>query len=155
MDNAIVKHLEKRHQISIGKHVARQAKELIGSAFLLDEPMEVKVKGSDLKTKLPLIMTINSNDIAEAMQGEIEKMLDTIAGVFLETRPELTSDILEKGVVFTGGVANLRGMDVAIRKAINVPVTTVDQPEHAVIRGIGKSIQTGHLQFHRRALLTR
>lgn len=138
MDESILQYLQQRYQILVSKKVARQAKEKIGSVFSSDTPEEVKVKGSDMKTNLPRIIRINSNDIAEAIQGEVEKILETIAGVFRRTKPELTSDILEKGVVLTGGVAKLKGIDEAVKKSINAPVIIADDPEHAVIRGLVK-----------------
>ncbi len=155
MDTSIVRHIQQRYHLLISENVARQVKEKIGTVAVSDTPKGIKVKGSDMNNNLPRIIHINSNDVAEAIQEEVRKILDTIASVFQGTRPELTSDILEKGVILTGGVANLNGLDRAVEKHINAPVQVADHPEHAVIRGIGKSIQTEHLNFHRQTLLAR
>ena len=155
MDRSIVGHVRARYQLSISEDTARTVKEKIGSVMIKDNPKELKVKGSDSRTKLPRVIRISSNDIAEAVRGEAEKIIAAIAGVFRNTPPELTSDIIDRGVVLTGGVSKLDGLDAAIEKYINAPVHLADNPEHAVIRGIGRSIQTGHFGFHKRALLSK
>ena len=98
---------------------------------------------------------MNSNDVAEAIQPEIKRILKIIVSVFQDTPPELTADIIEKGLVLTGGVANLRGIAAVVEKEVNIPVYVADDSEHAVIQGIGRSIQTGHLNFHKKTLLSK
>ncbi len=155
MDASVVRHIQRQHHLLISEDVARQVKETIGSATLSESPSEVKVKGSDVNSRLPRIIRITSNDIAEAVQGEIQKILETIVNLFQNTAPELASDIIEGGIILTGGVAKLNNIAQVIERQINVPVYVADEPEYAVIRGIGRSIQTGHLDFHRRALLSK
>ena len=155
MDVSIVDYVRTRYQLFISRDTAKKIKEKIGFVIATGQPKEIRVRGSDTRTKLPRIVRVNSNDIADAIQREMREILKTIADVFRDTPPELTSDILEKGVVLTGGVANLGGIAEAVEKHINAPVYIADDSEHAVIRGIGRSIQTGHLTFHRQALLSK
>lgn len=149
MDQSIVAHIEKQHQLLVSEDTARRIKEKIGSAIQNVNPKELKVKGGDVRNKLPRIIRITSNDIADAVREEVNMILEAIASVFQSTPPELTSDIIDRGLILTGGVAKLHGLDVEISKHINVPVQVADDPEHAVIRGIGRSIQSGHLNFHK------
>ena len=155
MDRAIIRYIQNQYHLLISEHVAKRVKESVGSAHILQNPAEVKVKGSDVNTRLPRVIKVTSNDVAEAIQGELGKILDIIVTLFQKTPPELTSDIIEEGIVLTGGVAKLNGIAGVIEQRINVPVYVADEPEYAVIRGIGRSIQTGHLDFHRRALLSK
>ena len=155
MDEAIVQHVKKRYQLLISKENARRAKEMIGSVLIKDSPEEVRVKGSDCSTKLPRIVKITSNDIAEAIQHEVEKILENISNVFQGTPPELTSDIIERGIVLTGGVANIKDIATAVEHHVNAPVYIAEDAEQSVVRGLGKSIQTGQLEFHKRLLLSK
>ena len=152
MDNSIVRYVRQHYQLLISPDVARRVKERIGTAVTVSEPRELKVRGSDLSTRLPRVIRVNSNDIASAVEREVKSIVETIVSVFQDTPPELTADIIEKGVILTGGVANLKGIAKVVEREINVPVYIADDPEHAVIRGIGRSIQTGHLNFHRRSV---
>ncbi|MDE0243345.1 MAG: rod shape-determining protein [Candidatus Kaiserbacteria bacterium] len=154
VDWSIVQYIQERHQLFISKETAREVKEKVGSVVTDQSPAELKVKGNDTQSRLPRVVVVTSNDIADAIYKEVEGILKTIESVFQSTPPELTSDIIDRGIVLTGGMAKLRGIDVAIEKHINVPVQVANDPEHAVIRGIGRSIQTGHLDFHKQAILT-
>ena len=149
MDQSIVEYIEKQHQLLVSKDTARRIKEKIGSAVQSPNPKDLKVKGGDTRNKLPRVIRITSNDIADAVNEEVKTILGAIASVFQSTPPELTSDIIDRGLVLTGGVAKLHGLDTEISNHINVPVHIADDPEHAVIRGIGRSIQSGHLDFHK------
>lgn len=155
MDRSITGYIRTRYQLLISEDTARMVKEKIGSVLVRENPKELKIKGSDVRTKLPRVIRVTSNDIAEAVRDEVEKIIMTIAGVFQDTPPELTSDIIDRGVVLTGGVSKLEGLDVTVEKYINAPVSVAEEPEHAVIRGICRSIQTGHFGFHKRALLSK
>lgn len=149
MDRSIIAYIEKQYQLLISEDTARKIKEKIGSAIQSAHPKELRVKGGDAHSKLPRVIRITSNDIADAVRGEVDIILKAVASVFQSTPPELTSDIIDRGLVLTGGVAKLHGLDAEISGHINVPVQVADDPEHAVIRGIGRSIQSGHLDFHK------
>ena len=149
MDHSIVEYVKRHQQLLISEGTARRIKEKIGSAVQSVNPKEVRVQGGDARSKLPQVVRVTSNDIADAIRGEVNMILDAVASVFQNTPPELTSDIIDRGLILTGGVAKLHGLDAEISKHINVPVQVADEPEHAVIRGIGRSIQSGHLNFHK------
>ena len=155
VDRSIVRYIQKQHSLLVSKETAREMKEKIGSVLNMQNPEEINIKGNDAQNRLPRVVTVTSNDIADAMYQETERILKAIETVFQSTPPELTSDIIDRGIVLTGGMAKLHGIDTAIEKHVNVPVQVANDPEHAVIRGIGRSIQTGHLDFHKQALLTR
>lgn len=149
MDRSIVEYIKKHFQLSVSNDTARKIKEKIGSVLQSNNPKELRVKGGDIHTKLPQIVHITSNDIADAVRNEVEMILEAVADVFQSTPSELVSDIIDRGLVLTGGVANMHGLDVEVSRHINVPVQVADHPEHAVIRGVGRSIQSGHLDFHK------
>lgn len=149
MDRSIVDHIKRQYQLLVSSDTARKIKEGIGSVLQSNSPKTLRVKGGDLHTKLPRVVSITSNDVADAVRGEVDMILKAVADVFQSTPSELVSDVIERGLVLTGGVAKLHGLDVEISKHINVPVQIADDPEHAVIRGIGRSIQSGHLDFHK------
>ena len=155
MDISVVRHIRQHYHLLVSEDVARQVKEKIGAVGLSERPKEIKVRGSDMNSRLPRIVRLTSNDIAEAIQPEIRRILKTIVSVFQDTPPELTADIIEKGLVLTGGVANLRGIASLVEKEVNIPVFVADDSRHAVIQGIGRSIQTGHLNFHKKTLLSK
>ena len=115
----------------------------------------MQVKGSDIKTKLPRVVSVTSNDVVEAVSSTLDDIIEIISKVFQDTPPELTSDIIERGIVLTGGLANLKHIDKVIEKAVNAPVYVAEKPEQAVIRGIGKLLQTKHLTFHKNTLLSK
>ena len=149
MDRSIVQHILQHYQLHISEGTARKIKEKIGSATQISSPKNLKVKGGDARNNLPRVIHVTSNDVADAVRDEVAAILNAVASVFQSTPPELTSDIIDRGLILTGGVAKLRGLDTEISKHINVPVQVADEPEHAVIRGIGRSIQSGHLDFHK------
>ena len=149
MDESIVESIKRQYQLVVSSDTARRIKEKIGSALQVDSPKELQVKGGDLHSKLPRVIRVTSNDVADAIRDEVDMILKAVADVFQNTPSELVSDIIDRGLVLTGGVAKLHGLDVEISKHINVPVQVADNPEHAVIRGIGRSIQSGHLDFHK------
>ena len=149
MDRSIVSYVEQEYGLLISEETARKVKERVGSAVVEDESREVRVKGNDARDRLPKILRITSNDIAHAVREETDAILHAVASVFRETSPDLTSDIIDNGLILTGGVAKMHGLDTEISRFINVPVHVADESGHAVIRGIRKSIQSGHLHFHK------
>lgn len=154
MDGDIVEYVKKKFSLIISKEVAEKAKKQIGSSSLQDDKGEFGITGSDAISKLPRSMQITSKEIAEAIQGSLMKIVEAVGSVFQETPPEITSDILEQGIVLSGGTAKLHGISQFISTHINAPVYVVDDPEYAVIRGIGKRIQAGHVQYHKQQLLS-
>lgn len=155
MDQKIVDYVENNYNIIISIDAARKIKEKIGSVILNDKPKEIRVKGGDLKTKLPRTITVTSNDVAEAVSDTLEEIIGVISRVFQDTPPELISDIIDRGIILTGGLSNLLNIDKVIERAVNAPVYVAEKPEQAVIRGIGRIMQTKHISFHKNKLLSK
>lgn len=142
-DAAIVAYTKNKYKLDISREVAEKAKCAIGSADVQEEGETTEIHGADLTTKLPRTITVTSKDIAEAIQPELLKIIETTGSVFHNTPPEITADIIERGIVLVGGGAQLRDIDKAIKRFINTPVQVASDPAHAVIKGIGRRLQTG------------
>lgn len=152
IDNSIVNYIKDVFRVEISLESAKKLKETIGSCLYSRNPEYAKVKGISLKTELPQEIEINSNDIQEAIEDDVCKVINAIGGVFQGIAPELTADIIARGVVLVGGTSKLKGIAEKIEKDVNVPVRILEKPEHSVIKGIARSIQTGHLDNHKRII---
>ncbi|MFA5356602.1 MAG: rod shape-determining protein [Candidatus Omnitrophota bacterium] len=138
MDGAIIEYLKKTYNLMVGERTAEDIKIKIGSAYPLEEEMSLEVKGRDLVAGLPKSVTINSEEVREALQEPLRAILE-IAKISLErTPPELASDLIEHGIVMAGGGSLLRGMDKLISEETGLPVHIADDPLTAVAVGTGK-----------------
>ena len=146
MDEAIARHIKNKYKLNISTDVAEVAKRTIGSANQQADGGSMQINGSDAVTKLPRSITITSQDIADGIQLELKKIIDAIGHIFQETPPEITSDIIERGIVLVGGVAQLQHLAPVIKSAINAPVYVADDPSNAVIRGISKYLDMAQKQ---------
>lgn len=137
MDDAIIEYLKKTYNLMIGERTAEEIKIKIGSAYPQEEEMTLEVKGRDLVAGLPKAITITSEEIREALQEPLRAILE-IAKVSLErTPPELSSDLIEHGIVIAGGGSLLRGMDKLVSEETGLPVHIADDPLTAVVCGTG------------------
>ena len=155
MDQDIVNHVLERYGVHISLDVAKQVKETVGSVVSLKNEKEIQVTGNDVSKKLPKVITLTSNDVQEATEETVDKIINVIAHVFRDTPPELTSDIIDHGIILTGGVANMPHLAAVIQHAVNAPVKIANDPELCVIRGIGKSIKNKQIDFHKQSLLSK
>ncbi len=138
MDNDIVQYVRENFNLLLGESSAEQAKIKIGEAVKLsEEPATTKVRGRDLITGLPKEITLNSDQIREALSHSLRGLVDAIKATIEHTPPELVADIYERGIVLSGGGALLRGVDKLISHATQAPVHIVDDPLTAVVRGTG------------------
>ena len=138
MDNDIVQYVRENFNLLLGESSAEQAKIKIGEAVKLhEEPVTTKVRGRDLITGLPKEITLNSDQIREALSHSLRGLVDAIKATIEHTPPELVADIYERGIVLSGGSALLRGVDKLISYATQAPVHIVDDPLTAVLRGTG------------------
>ncbi|MBN1353576.1 MAG: rod shape-determining protein, partial [Candidatus Omnitrophica bacterium] len=132
MDESIINYLKKTYNLMVGERTAEEIKIKIGSAYPLDEEMSLEVKGRDLVAGLPKSVTINSEEVREALQEPLRAILE-ITKISLErTPPELASDLIEHGIVMAGGGSLLRGMDKMISEETGLPVHVADDPLTAV-----------------------
>lgn len=138
MDEAIIEYLRKTYNLMIGERTAEEIKVKIGSAYPLDEEMTMEVKGRDLVAGLPKTVTVNSEEIREAMQEPIKAIVELTRFTLEKTPPELSADLIERGIVLAGGGSLLRGIDRLIAEETGLPVHIADEPLTAVALGTGK-----------------
>ncbi len=150
LDSAIVQYFKRNHNLLIGQRTAERIKCEVGSAVELDPELEVSVKGRDLVSGIPKIRTISSEDVREALRESIGQIAAAVIRCLERTPPELGSDILERGIMLTGGGALLKGLDTLIRTRVDLPVYVAEDPLTAVVRGTGAVLED--LEKHSRVL---
>lgn len=141
LDEAIISFIRKKHGLLIGDRMAEEVKIQIGSALALEKSLEVEVKGRDSVAGLPKIIKITSQDVLEAIQIQLGEMISAIKAVLEETPPELASDIVDKGLVLSGGTALLRNLDRLISNETGIPVHVAEEPLTCVAKGTGVAIE--------------
>lgn len=140
-DLAIVEYIKKKHGLAIGERTAELIKINIGSALRGTHEDSLNIKGRDLTTGLPKTIQITSNEVTEALGEHLREILQIIKGVLEMTPPELCSDIMDRGIVISGGGALLRNIDELITKVTGVPARIADDPLFCVARGSGKVLE--------------
>jgi rod shape-determining protein MreB and related proteins len=140
MNYAIMQFFKKNHNILIGERTAEAIKCEVGSAVPLKEEITIQVKGRDLVGGVPKTSEVSSVEIREALNESIVQIVDAVKQSLERTPPELSADILDRGVMITGGGALLKGLDERIRMETNLPIHVADDPLTAVVRGAGKVI---------------
>ncbi len=138
MDEAIVQYVKKAYNLLIGEQTAEQIKIKIGSAFRLEQEEEMEIKGRDLVAGIPKTMKISSVEVREALSEPLQSIVDALMQSLEKTPPELASDIVDRGIVMTGGGSLLRGIDMLLREATNLPITVAEDPLSCVVLGTGK-----------------
>lgn len=141
MDNAIIQHIKREYSMFIGERSAEEIKIKIGSAFLMEAEETMEVKGQDLVAGLPKTMTITSEEIRKALEEPVSEILSSIRQTLERTPPELAADIVDRGMVLTGGGALLRGLDRLISEETKLPVITAERPIDCVVLGAGKALE--------------
>jgi len=137
LDEAIVNFLRKRHNILIGERTAELIKMKIGSAVPLDEELQIEVKGRDLITGVPQSITVTSVEIREALADMLRQVVTCTKTVLERTPPELSADIIDRGIVLCGGGAQIKGLDRLLSDQCGIPVYVAENPLHAVVDGVG------------------
>lgn len=140
MNYAIMQFFKKNHNILIGERTAEAIKCEVGSAVPLKEEITIQVKGRDLVGGIPKTTEVSSVEIREALNESVVQIVDAVRQTLERTPPELSADILDRGVMITGGGALLKGLDERIRMETNLPVHVAEDPLTAVVRGAGKVI---------------
>lgn len=151
LDQAIADYIKRRHSLAVGERTAEEIKIKIGSAIALVKEEHMEVRGRDLTGGLPKTVKISSNEITEALQDELREIINTIKKVLQETPPELAADIMDKGMVLSGGGALLRNMDQLITKTIGVPCYVAEEPLFCVIKGTGLALE--NLSVYKRTIM--
>jgi len=150
MDEAIVQYLKKNYNLLVGERTAEEVKKQTGSACPLDEEIEMDVKGRDLVAAIPRTVRISSVEIREALADPLTAITDAVLLSLERMPPEVASDILDRGIILTGGGALLRGIDRRIKDETNLPVHIAEDPLTCVVRGTGLILE--NLNYYRKVL---
>jgi rod shape-determining protein MreB len=139
MDDSIVHYIKRKYNLLIGPSNAEKIKHKIGSAYPGDyDTEEMEIKGRDLVSGIPQHVTVTSEEIRNAISEEIETIVHTVMVALEQTPPELAGDIVDRGIVLTGGGALIKGLDQRLREETSIPITLVDDPLFTVVKGSGK-----------------
>ncbi|MEN6520813.1 MAG: rod shape-determining protein [Armatimonadota bacterium] len=140
MDEVIVRHIKSRYNLMIGERTAEEIKVKIGSAYPLHTEMTLEVRGRDMVAGLPKTIEVTSEEIRAALSEPVSMIVDRVKSVLELTPPELSSDIIERGVMLTGGGALLRGLDKLLAIETNIPIHVAEDPLSCVALGTGKAL---------------
>ena len=141
LDQAIIAYVKKEFSLMIGERTAEQIKMELGSAYKIDEEnASMDIKGRDMITGLPKIVTITESQIREALKEPVYAIIESIKTTLEKTPPELSADIMEKGIMLAGGGALLKGLDKLINHETNMPVHIAETPLDCVVLGAGKAL---------------
>ncbi len=151
LDQAIAGYIKRKYGLAIGDKTAEEIKIKIGSALPQVKEEYADVRGRDLTGGLPKMIKVSSNEITEAIQDELREIIAAIKKVLQETPPELAADVMDKGMVLSGGGAMLKHLDQLITKTINVPCYVAEEPLFCVIKGIGIALE--NLELYKRTIM--
>ncbi len=149
-DEAIAEYIRKKHNLAIGERTAEDIKISIGSALPVEEEKIMDIRGRDLISGLPKNITVSTNEVTEAINEELREIIQSIKNVLHNTPPELCADIMDKGMIVSGGGALLRNIDKLISQATEVPCFIADEPLFCVAKGTGIAID--NLEDYKRSL---
>jgi len=149
LDDAIAAYIKRRYNLIIGDRTAEELKIAIGSALPIEEELNYQVRGRDQITGLPRTISVTSTDICQAIQDSLQSIIGAVRSVLERTPPELASDVVDRGIVLSGGTALLRGLDRLITQEIGIPCYVADNPMECVAMGAG--IALDHLDLIKRA----
>lgn len=152
IDEAIIQYLRKKYNLMVGERTAEDVKIKIGNAFLEEASQEkmLEVRGRDFQSGLPKIIQVSELSVSEAIQKPLRLILAGVKEVLAQTPPELASDIVDRGIILSGGTALLKNIDKYITHNINVPAFVVEEPLFCVIRGLGMAME--NLESYKEAI---
>jgi rod shape-determining protein MreB len=140
MDNAIMQYLKRKYNLLIGERTAEAIKIQVGSAYPLDKPLTMEIKGRNLIEGVPKTLAIDDSEIREALGECVATIMNAIRVALERTPPELSADISDRGIVLTGGGAMLKNLDRRIREETGLPVSIAEDPLASVVLGTGKML---------------
>lgn len=150
LNEVIMEFIKKKHNVIIGEQTAENIKIQIGSAIKLKKPETMEISGRDSVYGLPKNLTVDSDEIYEAIRPTLDLILGAVRGVLEMTHPELVSDILDRGIVLSGGTSQLRNFNVLVTREIGVSAHVAIEPQFCVIKGTGIAVE--NLDIYRRAI---
>ena len=137
-DNVIAQFVKKEHSLLIGERTAEEIKIVLGSAYPLAREARAEIRGRDLVSGLPRVVSVTTDDIREGLEESVTAICDAVRGTLDHTPPELAADIMESGIMLAGGGALLRNLDQRVANETGMPITVANEPLHAVVRGCGQ-----------------
>ncbi|MBQ7606583.1 MAG: rod shape-determining protein [Desulfovibrionaceae bacterium] len=138
MDEAILTHVKRKYKMLIGEATAEAIKLKLASVYPLDQEQQIEVKGRDLATGIPQNITISSEEVRKAISEHVDTIVSAVQTALEQTPPELAADIVDRGIILTGGGALLNGLDMLLREATQLPITVLDDPLSTVVLGAGR-----------------
>ncbi|MEK7087617.1 MAG: rod shape-determining protein [Patescibacteria group bacterium] len=153
LDQSIIDYLKRRHNLAIGERTAERIKIETGSAMPLADELHIGVRGRDILTGLPRNINISTNEIVEAISERLKEIIQAVKLVLSQTPPELSADIMDKGIILSGGTALLRNFDELIVKATGVPAYVAEEPLFCVAKGAGLVLE--NLELYKRSITAR
>lgn len=151
LDAAILEHVRKKYNLAIGDRTAEEIKINIGSALYIEDKLHMEIRGRDIVSGLPRSLTVSSDDVTLAIESELESIIAAIKRVLHKTPPELSADIIDKGIVLSGGSSLLRNIDQLITRTTGVPTYVADDAMLCVAKGTG--IALDNLDSYKRSIL--
>lgn len=142
MDEAILQQIKRKYNLLIGERTAELIKTTIGNAFAGEQAEQMQIKGRDLVSGIPKIIEIDSDEVRESITEQIETILETVKIALEQTPPELAADIVDRGIVLTGGGALLQNLDMLLREETGLPITITEDPLSTVVLGSGKALDS-------------
>ena len=141
MDKPIIQFVKREYSLLLGERPAEEIKIAIGSAFPLPDEPNAEIRGRDLVTGLPRVIVVTAEEMRRAMDEPVKAIIDAIKATLDRTPPELSGDIMERGLVLTGGGALLHGLDERLRHETGMPIAIADNPLECVVWGSGKCVE--------------
>jgi rod shape-determining protein MreB len=141
LDNAIVSYVKKEYSLMLGERTAEEIKMAIGSAFPMPDEPHAEIRGRDLVSGLPKTIVVSAEEIRKAIEEPVNAVIDAVKTTLDKCPPELSGDIMDRGIVVTGGGALLRGLDERLRHETGMPIHIADNPLHSVAMGSGKCVE--------------
>lgn len=153
IDNDIANYIKDKYNLAIGEQTAEEVKKILASALPQKDEEEYAIRGRDLFTGLPKNITIKTNEVTEAISDSLRSVVQTIKAVLRETPPELSADVMDKGMIISGGMALLRHIDALISEATGVPAFIAEDPLLCVARGTGIALE--NLEVYKRSIMSK
>ena len=151
-DRSISEFIRRKYGFAIGERSSEDIKIKVGSAMFMDKPLTMEVKGRDVVAGLPRTLTVSSDDTTEALQHDLEALIDAIKEVLHDTPPELSADVMDKGIIMSGGSSQLRNLDELVSQATGVPCYVADEPLLCVAKGTGIALE--NLDSYKRSIMS-
>lgn len=145
MDESIMTHVKRKYNMLIGESSAEEIKIKIASAYPMDPEQQIEVKGRDLVTGIPQNIIITSEEVRKAISEQVDSIVQAVRIALEQTPPELAADIVDRGIVLTGGGALLKGLDQLLREETSLPITVVEDPLSTVVVGTGRALDNLHV----------